>query len=441
MLAQPMTADLAVRVAMLKSPRIQQLYGELGLARADVMEVVQISNPRVDLSLFLLGGGSKLIFGIAEPLVDLLTLPAKSRLAHLDYERARYEVAAAILGISLDVEAAWYRYVGAEQVAEMRAAVAGGLDVSAELAQRFFDAGNITELQLNREKAAASQGRIEATRAAVASKMARLELNTIIGLTASDANWETKAVLSLPLAQRDDVAELQRMAQASSLELLAAKKGAEVAAGAARMTRQFRLLGETGIGYGGEREADHQFLHGPAIDIELPIFNQGGARVERSEARLMIARARLAVLALASGDAVALGAERVRVLGEVADLYRSALVPERQIVTRQSQLEQNFALIGEFEVLQAKTQEYDAYQGFLEAIRDYWLARVDLVRLVGSRLPSDAAARNDTPSVAEFLAPAAEPHHHHHHPDGPPPDSPTPMPASVPEHHHHGDSQ
>ncbi|MGQ7385787.1 TolC family protein, partial [Streptococcus suis] len=141
----------------------QQIYGELGLARADVLDAVQVANPRISLSSLALAGGpgSQFVFGVAEPLVDLLTLPAKARLARLDYERARYEVAASILGVSLDVEAAWYRYVGAQQVAEMRAAVADGLQVSADLAQRFYDAGNITELQLNREKAAASQARIE----------------------------------------------------------------------------------------------------------------------------------------------------------------------------------------------------------------------------------------------------------------------------------------
>lgn len=465
----PMTAETATRIAMVKSPRLQQVYGELGLARADVLDAVQVANPRIGLSrLGLAGGpGSQFIFGVSEPLVDLLTLPAKARLANLDYERARYEVAGSILGVSLDVEAAWYRYVGAQQVAGMRSAVAEGLQTSADLAQRFFNAGNITELQLNREKAAASQARIEAARAAVAAKLARLELNTLIGLSQSEATWGSDTVLPLPVAHEDDVAELQRIARASSLDLLAAQKGAEVAAGAARITRHFRLLGATSVGYDREREVDRSVIQGPILDIELPIFNQGGARVARTEARLRIAHARLAQLALASGNAIALGAERVRALGEVVAVYREALVPEREIVTRQSQLEQNYALIGEFEVLQAKAQEYDAYQGFFEAVRDYWLARVDLMRLVGSRLPSDAEAKRNTPSVSDILTPPAKQqmdhsmHAGHHHggdsparvpapspsmPDaGADPTAPdstqSPAPAPAPEHHHHGSSQ
>jgi len=45
-----------------------------------------------------------------------------------------------------------------------------------------------------------------------------------------------------------------------------------------------------------------------------------------------------------------------------------------------------------FELIQAKRQEYDAYQSYLEAIRDYWLARTDLMRAVGARLPSESTA-------------------------------------------------
>lgn len=439
-LGQPMTAESTVKVAMAKSPRLQQVYGELGLARADVLDAIQVSNPRVGLSSLALanGPGSQFIFGVAAPLVDLITLPAKARLAGIEYERARYEMAAAILGVSLDVEAAWYNYVSAQQVADMRGAVADTLQVSADLAQRFYDAGNITEIQLNREKAAASQARIEAARAKVTARLARLGLNSLMGLSGTDGEWTSAEVLPLPVANEDDPAELQRMAREGSLELLAARKGAAVAEGAARITRSFRLLGTTDIGFDRERETDRSRIRGGTLDIELPVFNQGGSRVARADARLRLARARLRQLELATGNAVVLGEERVRVLAQVVDIYRQALVPEREIVASRSQLEQNYALIGEFEVLLAKTQEYDAYQGLFEAVRDYWLARVELMRLVGGRLPSEAQAKQLTPATAEIVPrlDAAEPvTEHHHHGDA----APEPVPEEPPaEHHHHG---
>ena len=78
----------------------------------------------------------------------------------------------------------------------------------------------------------------------------------------------------------------------------------------------------------------------------------------------------------------------------------------------------NFMLVGVFELLAAKQEQFDAYQEYLEAVRDYWLARVELGRAVGSRLPS--ASETSTPLIGvEQIVPtrAATDHHHHGHTD------------------------
>lgn len=440
--ASPLTLERALRTALMHSPKLKQVYGELGLARADILDAVQVSNPRVTVARLAADDAptSQFVFGIAASLVDLMTLPSKARLARLGYEQARYELAGAILGVSLDVEADWYRYIGARQIANTRGAIAGALGASADLAQRFYDAGNITLVQLNREKAAAGEAHIAAALAAVAAREAQLELNLMMGVTGKAAEWTAEESLPLPVAQEDDVTVLHQLAAANSLELLSAAKGAEVAAGAARMARRFRLLGTTWVGFDREREVDRSVIRGPVLDLELPIFNQGGARVARAEARRSLAEARLQLARLATANNIDSAAERVKVMRDVVALYREALVPAREAVARGSQLEQNYALIGEFEVLQSRAQEYDAYQGLLEAVLDYWLARIELSRLVGSRIPSDAEIRRGTPTLYELEGRSAsseedEPHSAHHHSVAPEP--PASAPPDQSSHHHH----
>lgn len=227
-----MTAEAAVRVAMLRSPRLQQEYARLGLARADVLEAVQVSNPTLSLSLSYLdpGSGYNRLAGLTLPLADLLVLPMRTRLARAEFERAKLEIAGAVLNVAADVEAAWYTYVGAQQVADMRTAVAGGADAAAELAQRFFDAGNISELQLKQEQAAASEARIIAARARADASRARLTLNTLLGLSGEDATWATSDRLPMPVGAEDDPLQLAELARTSSLELLAARQQAAIGA-------------------------------------------------------------------------------------------------------------------------------------------------------------------------------------------------------------------
>jgi outer membrane protein TolC len=409
-LAAPMTAASAVRVAMLRSPRLQQEYARLGLARAEVLDAVQIGNPRLSLSRRSLdpGPGTNRIADLSLPLADLLVLPTRARLAKAEYQRAQLEIAGAVLGVAADVEAAWYSYVGAQQVAGMRRAVAEGAAVSAELAQRFFDAGNISELQLKQEQAAASEARIDAANARAEAGRTRLALNTLIGLSGNDTEWATSDRLPVPVASEDDPAQLAKMARSSNLELLAARQQVDILADALGITRRFGWLGSSEIGYERETEVSGERLRGPTLNLELPIFNQGQAKVARAEALLAGARARVAMAELGADNAIRLGAQQVRDLSEVVAIHRDALIPQRETVVKRSQQEQNFMLIGVFELIQAKVKEYDAYEGYLVAVRDYWRARVELMRAVGQRLPSDASIDARTPSVQDILTPSAD---------------------------------
>ncbi len=421
-LAEPMTSGRAVQMAMLRSPRLQSEFARLGLARADILDAVQIANPRFSFSRLGLqsGDGSQLALGLSAPLVDLLVLPSRVRLARSDFERAKLEIAASVLAVGLNVEEAWYGYVGARQVADMRQAVATSLATSEELAQRYYEAGNISELQQARETAAASEARIAASRALVAAQQARLKLNMAMGLSGSEAAWGTSDRLSLPVAAEDDPATLERLSRNGNLSLLAARREVAILADAAGITRRFRLLGGAQIGYDREQEVDRSVIRGPTLDVELPIFNQGGARVARADARLLAARARLAELELATDNGVRLGAERVKVSSDIVRMHHDALIPARETVVERGQQEQNYMLIGVFELIQAKTQEYDAYQSYLESIRDYWLARIDLMRVVGARLPSESAPSVPAPSTDEILKPktASVDHAAHHHDPG-----------------------
>lgn len=406
-LASTLSPDSAVRIAMLRSPKLQQEYARLGLARAEVLEAVQISNPSISLLRQNLspGDGVNRTLGFALPLVDLILLPSRTRLAHADFDRARFDTAKAVFDVALDVESAWYVYVGAQQVADMRAAVSKATTVSAELAERFYAAGNITELQLNLERAAASEARIEVGAAKVEAAQRRLILNNLIGIDSSQSQWTALDRLPLPVKNEDDAATLLDIAREKNLQLLAARQQVLVMQASYKSTRNWRWLGGSGVGYEREKDSDGTRLSGPSLALELPIFNQGQAKLSRSQALLAEAQARLREAELSIENSIRTNANTVRAHSEAVGIFRESLIPQREIVLARSQQEQNFMLIGVFELIQAKAKEYDAYQGYLEAVRDYWQARVELTRSVGERLPSDKKSTENTPSVEEILTP------------------------------------
>jgi len=406
-LAAPLDPESAVRIAMLRSPKLQQEYARLGLARAEVLEAVQISNPSISLLRQNVspGDGVQRTLGFSLPLVDLIIAPSRARLANADFERARFDTAGAVFDVALDVESAWYAFVGAQQVADMRGAVANATQVSAELAERFYSAGNISELQLNQERASASEARIDAGRAKVEAAKKRLALNNLMGLDSAQSQWTALDRLPLPVMQEDETENLITIAREKNLRLLAARQQVLVMQASYKSTQHWRWFGATGVGYEREKDADGSRLSGPSLNLELPIFNQGQAKLVRAQALLAEAQARLREAELSTENTVRANANAVRAHSEAVGIFRNSLIPQREIVLARSQQEQNFMLIGVFELIQAKAKEYDAYQGYLEAVGDYWQARIELTRSVGERLPSDSAIKQNTPSVKDILMP------------------------------------
>lgn len=406
-LAAPIDRDRAVAIALLRSPRMREAYARLGLARAEVIDAVEVANPGVSFARMNLspGAGYNQTVGVSLPFVDVLLLPVRMRWARQQYERHSIEVAQAVIGLTVEVEASWYRAVAAQQVADMRSAVAEGADATAELAQRFYDAGNISELQLKREQAVATQARIDAAQARAEALRERLAFGNLLGLGPADGEWSLADRLPMPVATEDEADALVRIAESSSLELQAARLRESQLRSALRTTRATRWFGGVSAGAEREKEADGAYLTGPTMSLELPLFNQGQGKLARAEALLAEAQARVQLAELNVTNAVRTGSRALNEHRQIVALHRDALIPQRERIVERSQQEQNFMLIGVFELVQAKVEEYDAYQSYLEAVRDYWLARVELMQAVGQRLPSDAAPSEPTPSVQDILTP------------------------------------
>lgn len=409
---KPLTAGDVVRFALINNPRLMAEYAKLGFAAADVYEAGRLSNPRLSASILFVdepGLVDKLDFGLTQSFTNFLLLPARSRFAEGEFALVKQLVGAETLNLAAEAETAHYRLVGALQSAAMRESVARVAQASAELAQRFFDAGNISRLELAMEQGAASQARLDLLQARAEATVARSELNILMGLPAQEDRWAVENRLPAPVAEEDSLAELLKVADTSRLDLAAARKRVSLFADALGVTRRFRYLGEVRVGVGAERDTDGSRHLGPELSLELPIFNQGKGRVVRAETGLQKSEAELRSLEFEISNGVQRAAAEVATAKARAEEYRQSLIPLREAIVARTLEEVNFMLKGQFELLLAKQQEYDAYQGYLEAVRDYWVARVGLSRQIGRPLPSQATVGNSVLEAPTLITPGDSP--------------------------------
>ena len=414
--SQPLTADAAIRLALVNNPSLQATYGKLGFAAADLYRARRIRNP-IFSGAFLdsnrAGELDQVTFGLVTSFTDLITLPARKRLATAEFAAMKQEIGARVLETATRAESAYYRFVGAKQVAALRAQIAKAGALSVELAERYHAAGNLTPRDLALKRAAAAEAHLSALKADGDAYGERTELAAVMGLSAG-AQWDAPAALPVPLPDEDSLVDLLTLARESRLDLAAAHARADVVADRLGVTGWTRWLGELNVGTVRERETDGGRLTGPTVDWELPIFNQHRDALLRVDAELTQAIAEVARLTLAVDNDVHLAyAETENAKARVAT-YRDRLVPARIDATARAQEEENFMLIGIFELLATKQQEYDAYQGYLEVVRDYWLARAALARAVGNSLPSSGNIGEDRLDVESITTSASSTDHSGH---------------------------
>ena len=393
LLAEPLTPDQAISVALLRNPLLRAEYARLGLAQADVIQASRLSNPVLSFSALSSSAPAQYTrfdYGLVQNFTDALFLHSRSSIAKGELDRAKALAAASIQTLAADVAKAYFQLEGAQQMAQMRQVVAKAAEVSGDLAQRFYAAGNINELEFRMEQAAGTQAQLDVDAAAADVATAYTALNALMGLRAAEADWKIVGELPLPVEDEADIQTLRDLALVNRLDLTAKRAEANSLARILELSKTLRWLPFVSIGVQGERDNDGSHLLGPSVSLELPIFGQSRSGVLRAQALLDQSQAGIQILESEIGNAVTAAYKRMIAARTRVTRHLTQLIPEREaVVARTSEL-QAYMIVGQFQLLVAKQQEYAAYGGYLEALRDYWIARAELARQVGARLPSDA---------------------------------------------------
>lgn len=416
LLAGPMTAGAAVQIALLNNRRLQSEYENLGIAQADLVQAGLLSNPVLFASTRFPHGGGRVNteFDLAKEFLDLLLIPARQRLAAAGFERAKLRVANAVLDLAAEVTVAFNKVQGAERLVEALDVVSNSAQASYELAQRFEAAGNLSERQLAQERSAAAETRAELARAHADLQIARDEVNSLLELTGPARDWTLAEPLpELPAADPDpEVAE--SIALERRLDLAEARREIAQLVDALDITRSYRFIGGATVGINSERDTDGTRVTGPNFSVELPIFDQRQAEIARLESLIRQSESRAASLETEIRAEVSAAYNRVTAARVLVELYRDEVVPAGEQLVKFTQQEQNYMLVDVFELLFAQRQARAAYQGYIMAVRDYWIARSELARAAGSGSLPEAEVPHVPQSAPVKAGPAQDMNHMEH---------------------------
>ena len=380
MLADELTADEAVAIAIAHNPRLQVTLAELGIARADLIEASTITNPLLELEVRFPSEPFRAYeLRLAQSLIELIQLPRRRALGRAAFDAAQMRVSSNVLSFAADVRAAYYDLLAATQHATMSQVAATAAQTAAEVALKQHAAENITDLDLENEQAQYEQARLDLSRAERQRLVAREALIRAMGLRDASLEWRLPATFpELPPAEREQ-AQLEELAAQQRLDVAIARRELEIAQRQVPLAR-LAALGEVVVDVHYQREPSGEHTVGPGIELPIPIFNSGRAARTRAEARYLRARQLVEALNAESSSRLRTASAVVAEARSRVEYYRDVVLPRRKRIVELTKLEHNAMLVGVFQLLQARENEIQAERDYVEAQREYWTARTNLDR-------------------------------------------------------------
>lgn len=388
-----LTADQAVQIALVNNRELQALYAELGIAQADLVQAGLLNNPIFEAVVKFpnAGGQSNLELSAVMNFLDIIYLPLRRRVAAAGFEQAKTRVAGSVLDFAARVRGSFYLHQANEQMLELRRTIVQALDASFEVSRRLNEAGNITDLDFARDRALLEMSKVALRRAEVSVRQSREELNVLMGLWGKQTDWQIEERLPDIPDQPLQTQDLERVALTRSVDLLNASQRIIVSGNLLGFNRWRALVPELHAGPLGER-SEGAWEVGPVLEFPIPLFDQGQARIGRAAAELRRAQQEYYALAVRIRSTVRTVRDRMEGARDRALYYRDILLPLRERIVNESQLQYNAMQLGPFQLLRAKEQQIETAVAYIETLRDYWLSRGDAGLLLNGRLPGSMSA-------------------------------------------------
>ena len=378
LLKQPLSAETAVRVALLNNRGLRASLAQLGIAEADLVQAGRMANPSIGFSRMSGGGETEIERSVMFDLVGLLTIPLRRDIESRRFEGARLVAASDAVRLAADTRKAWFNAVAAAQSAQYAEQVREAAQASAELAARMAKVGNLSALDQAREQAFSAEATAQLARARHKATAAREQLTRLMGLWGADTAFRLPERLpDLPGAP-DEAADIESLAMQQRLDVQLAKLNAAATARALGLSKAAGFVNVLDAGYVNSSKSGSPRENGYEIELALPLFDWGGARVAKAEAIYMQSVHRTADTAINARSQVREAYSAYRTSYDLARHYRDEIVPLRKKISEETLLRYNGMLMSVFELLADARAQINGVNAAIEAERDYWLADTDL---------------------------------------------------------------
>ncbi len=403
LLRSPLSAEAAVRIALLNNKGLQASYNELGIAEAVMVQASLPPSPTISFSRIATPIELDIERRIVADILALATLPARAEIAAERFHQAQLRTAEETLKVAAATRRRYYRAVAALEIVAALGRAAGASETAAKLARQLGATGAMNKLDRARQDAFHADMITQLDVARQDAATARERLVRAMGL--SEDNVAFKLPQSLPPVPKRPraLSAVETDAIGRRVDLQIARLEADTIAksyGLTNATRFINLLEVAGVSRTQRDASGAQGTGGGGeLDFQIPIFDFGEARLREARETYMqaINRLREKAVNVRSEAREAYLAYRYRY--DIAEHFRRDVLPLRKIISDETMLRYGAMQIDVFALLSEARQRIAANIAAIEAQRDYWLANTELDAAIsgggaddGARAPASAGS-------------------------------------------------
>jgi outer membrane protein TolC len=404
-----LSAQAAVRVALLNKRGLQAAYNELGINEAVMVEASLPPSPVISLSGISTPVELDIESRVVANVLALATLPARAEIAAERFHQAQLRAAEETLRVAAETRRSYYRAVAASQVVAALIQATEAADAAAKLAKQLRDTGAMNKLDETREDVFHADLVTQFATARQDAARAREQLVRAMGLAGPDLMFKLPQTMpALPTRPRTLVA-VETDALRRRVDLKIARIEVDALAqsyGLTRATRFISLLDVSGVSRTQRESGDrHGTGGGTEVDFQVPIFDFGEARLRQAGEAYMQAVNRLTEKAANTGSQAREAYQAYRSGYVIANHYQNEVLPLRKIISDETMLRYGAMQIDVFSLLTEARQRVAANVAAIEAHRDFWLASVNLdAAIVGGGIASGDSSTRPSPNPADIAA-------------------------------------
>lgn len=395
LLAQPLTVNEAVALALISNPGLQRTFADLRLTEAEVVAATRLRNPGISLSRLSQGSDREIDRAISFDLIGLLTLPARGPVEKQRFESAKLDATRNALMLARDTRRAYFTAIASAQQARYAADVQDAAEAGRELARGLAQAGNISRLDAAREQAFYAEATAQRARADAEALASREQLVRLLGLADASTLKLPNTLPELPASPRE-LGNVEQQAMDQRVDVQMAKRNAENTARALKLSKVTRFVNVLDVGYQYNTSKEAPKQTGFDISLELPIFDFGSSRVAQAEAIYRRALAEVSETAIGARSEARESYARYRMTYDLAKHYRDEVVPLQKQISDEVLLRYNGMLISTFELLAQSREQIASTDAYLSALQDFWAADADLASVLQGSGGGDNAAMMKT---------------------------------------------